>query len=386
MPRILSLGLIALIAGGGWSIYQGMTPADLGRYARVATGVLNQSQANDQQPVYQQSNYSQQNYGSQPSYGPQPTYGQSAQGSAQQYAPQVAPGYSPTSFAPTIKIASFNIEIFGDSKSRKEPVMKLLGEIIRQFDVVAIQEIRTQDDYFIQKFLRNYVNQPGKTLYDARVSRRLGRTSSTEQYAFVFNTATINIHPQVVFEMQDTSDALHREPYVAMFQTKLARPDQAFTFMLMNTHIDPDEVPQELDALYGAYQAVQRMPIGGQTEDDVILLGDFNTAVPAAGPRTPGVSSRTLLPTDLYALSRLPGIYPLIKDEATNTVGNRLHDNLLISRLATTEFTGRSGVFDFPGIYGLSKENAEEVSDHLPVWGEFSALESTEIGRVASAR
>lgn len=378
MPRILSLGLIALIAGGGWSVYQGMTPSDMGRMAKVATGVLNGQPSNQQPTLYQQPTNSQSYYSQ--------SNGQPNQIAQQQYAIQAAPGYSPTSFAPTIKIASFNIQIFGDSKARKQPVMKLLGEVIRQFDVIAIQEIRTQNDYFIQEFLRNYVNQPGKTLYDARVSRRMGRSSSTEQYAFIFNTATINIHPQVVFEMQDASDALHREPYVAMFQTKLAAPDKAFTFLLMNTHTDPDEVPQELDALYGAYQAVQRMQIGGQAEDDVILLGDFNTAVPAAGPRTPGVSARSLVPKDLHALSRLPGIYPLIKNEATNLAGNRLHDNLLISRLATTEFTGRSGVFDFPGIYGLSKDNAKEVSDHLPVWGEFSALESGVVGRVAQVR
>lgn len=377
MPRILSLGLIALVAGGGWSVYQGMTPSDMGRIAKVATGVLNRQPTNNQPSTYQQSNYGQS--------GGQ-SGGLSGQVAPQQYASQAAPGYSPTSFAPTIKIASFNIQIFGDSKARKEPVMKLLGEIIRQFDVIAIQEIRTQNDYFMQEFLRNYVNQPGKPLYDTRVSRRMGRSSSTEQYAFIFNTATINIHPEVVFEMQDASDALHREPYVAMFQTKLVPPDQAFTFLLMNTHTDPDEVPQELDALYGAFQAVQRMQIGGHTEDDVILLGDLNTAVPAKGPRTPNVSGRSLVPKDLHALARLPGIYPLIKNEATNTVGNRLHDNLLISKLATTEFTARAGVYDFPSIYGLSQDNAKQVSDHLPVWGEFSAVESGVIGRVAQAR
>lgn len=293
------------------------------------------------------------------------------------------PGYSPVSNTPTIRIASFNIEVFGDSKARKQNVMQLLGEVVRQFDIVAIQEIRTKDPYYIQKFLRNHVNQPGKTIYDARVSKRLGRTVSQEQYAFVFNTATINVSPKYEFVMQDHQDALHREPHVALFQTKLAPPDQAFTFWLMNIHTDPDEVPQELDALYGAYQAMQRVRIDNYTEDDVILLGDLNTAVPAKGPRTQNVSGRKLLPKDLYSLAKLPGIYPLIHETATNTAGNRLHDNLLVSRYTTTEFTGRAGVYDFPGIYGLSYDDAKQVSDHLPVWGEFSAYESGSIGRVA---
>ena len=51
---------------------------------------------------------------------------------------------------------------------------------------------------------------------------------------------------------------------VAMFRAKQAPPEQAFTFILMNVHTDPDEARQELDALAQAYTAVQRMPIGGR--------------------------------------------------------------------------------------------------------------------------
>ena len=42
----------------------------------------------------------------------------------------------------TIKIASFNIQVFGVSKASKPEVMGILASIISQFDVVAIQEIR----------------------------------------------------------------------------------------------------------------------------------------------------------------------------------------------------------------------------------------------------
>ena len=152
----------------------------------------------------------------------------------------------------------------------------------------------------------------------------------------------------------------------------------------MNVHTDPDEVPQELDALYGAFQAVQRMPIGGLTEDDIILLGDFNTNVPASGPRLRNDRARALIPADLRSLARVPGIYAAIRDQSTNTRGSRLHDNLLYSRVSTTEATGRAGVFDIQGRWGLSQEQVLEVSDHLPVWAEFSAYESGVLGAAAS--
>ncbi len=42
----------------------------------------------------------------------------------------------------TIKIAAFNVQIFGKSKRSKPDVMDVLKKVVREFDVVLIQEIR----------------------------------------------------------------------------------------------------------------------------------------------------------------------------------------------------------------------------------------------------
>ena len=47
-----------------------------------------------------------------------------------------------TGRAATIRIASFNIQVFGESKADKPDVMAVLAETIRRFDIVAIQEVR----------------------------------------------------------------------------------------------------------------------------------------------------------------------------------------------------------------------------------------------------
>ena len=47
------------------------------------------------------------------------------------------------------------------------------------------------------------------------------------------------------------------------------------------------------------------------------------------------------------------------------------------------EFTGTCGVFDLMAEFGLSVDEALKVSDHLPVWAEFSVRESTVVGPVA---
>jgi hypothetical protein len=43
----------------------------------------------------------------------------------------------------TIKVASFNIQVFGTSKLGKPEVMDVLAKVVRRFDVVAIQEVRS---------------------------------------------------------------------------------------------------------------------------------------------------------------------------------------------------------------------------------------------------
>ena len=271
---------------------------------------------------------------------------------------------APPPSGPTIRIAAFNIQTFGNTKAGKAYVMHTLADIVRQFDVVAIQEIRSKNEYLIPNFVR-LINQTGRK-YDHVVGPRLGYTSVKEQYAFLFDTERIDIDHQSVYTVGDPDNLLHREPYVATFRTREVNPDVAFTFTLVNIHTDPDEVPEELSALAEVYRVVRRSSRG---EDDIILLGDFNTD-----------------DRHLGRLGQLPGIYPLIAGVWTNTRQNKQYDNLIIHRPSTTEYVGRSGVFDIMRRYNLNLPQALEVSDHFPVWAEFSVYERDSAGRIASRR
>ena len=81
----------------------------------------------------------------------------------------------------SIKIASFNIQIFGQSKASNQEVMDILVQIIRNFDIIAIQEIRDAAGTAILT-LKDQVNADGSS-YDVLVGPRVGRTTSKEQYA-----------------------------------------------------------------------------------------------------------------------------------------------------------------------------------------------------------
>jgi deoxyribonuclease-1-like protein len=255
----------------------------------------------------------------------------------------------------SIRIATFNIQVFGEQKLSDIEAMQTIVAIIRNFDIVAIQEVRSlaQD---ILPHLIEMLNADGHR-YDYALGPRLGRSNSKEQYAFVFDTATIEMDRYQLYTVDDPDDLLHREPLVGWFRARGPTPEQAFTFSLVTAHTDPDETDQELDVLDDVFFKVR--DDARRAEDDVIMLGDFNAKA-----------------SKLRQLGQIKGLVKVVSGETpTNTLHNAQYDNILFQETATTEFTGRSGVLDFMRQYNLSLTAAQRVSDHLPVWAEFSIYE-----------
>lgn len=251
----------------------------------------------------------------------------------------------------TIRVASFNIQVFGQAKLDQADVMRKLAHVVRQFDVVAIQEIRSKEQNVLPTFLE-YINVDGAR-YDYVIGPRQGRTVSKEQYAYVYNAATLELVPDSVYVVPDPEDLLHRPPLVAGFRVR--GPPNPFTFTLINIHTDPDEADLEVDALADVYVAVMQQP---GADDDVILLGDLNVSDQKLG-----------------RLGDMPGMMWAISGQPTNTRLNKTYDNLIWNR-QTAEFTGRSGVYNLMEELGITMEQALALSDHMPVWAEFSATES----------
>lgn len=264
--------------------------------------------------------------------------------------------------ADTIRIATFNIQVFGESKLENSRVMDVLVQVVRQFDVVAIQEVRAKSQDILPRFVEQ-INAGGRH-YDFVIGPRLGRTTSKEQYAFVYDTQTIDIDQSSLYTVDDPDDRLHREPLTAGFRARGAEASQAFTFTLVNIHTDPDEVATEVNALADVFRAVRA---DGRDEDDIILLGDLNADDKQLGD-----------------LARIPYLAVAISGQPTNTRLTSQFDNLLFDARATAEFTGRSGVLNLMKEFNLTLEEALAVSDHMPVWAEYSVYEGGQPGRLAS--
>lgn len=276
------------------------------------------------------------------------------------------PVSSPMGKSPsTIKIATFNIQMFGEKKSSNADIMAKLAAVFMQFDVVAVQEIRGDPNVPIQRLMQAITSRGGR--YQAIHGPPLGRSSQTECYAYVWDQTRIALVPDSDYLVNDEPvDRMHREPMIASFQTTFspAEARQPFRFTLMNVHTDPDEVSgatgeNELNVLDDVYQSVRNFEYETTGEDDFIMLGDLNVDV--AG---------------LRQLGEIPGVVSLVGDVPTNTRKTKTYDHLLIDSRVTTEYVRRCGVMDLESFLRIDREAAIAVSDHLPVWAEFSVHES----------
>jgi endonuclease/exonuclease/phosphatase family metal-dependent hydrolase len=268
------------------------------------------------------------------------------------------PGGKP---ADTISICSFNIQVFGESKIGKHEVVDVLTKVVRNFDIVAVQEVRAKSDSVIPQFL-SAINADGSR-YQFVIGPRLGRTVSKEQYTFIYDSTRIEVDPSSVGTSPNPGDRLHRPPLHARFRVRANPPESGFSFWLVDTHTDPDEVSAEVNALADVFMEMKALR---PDEDDVILLGDFNAGPPQFGK-----------------IKQIPGVGWAVSNVTTNTRRNKTYDNLVFDQRATTEYTGRWGVLDLQNTFGLSLNKALEVSDHNPVWASFRQWESRQVAGVA---
>jgi endonuclease/exonuclease/phosphatase family metal-dependent hydrolase len=243
--------------------------------------------------------------------------------------------------------------------------------LVAQFDVVAIQEVQSAEMTPIRVLIDILRASGGR--YNATVSERLGRDTYKESYAFVWDESRIRL-TQEAYVVQDPSERMPREPMVASFEARSGTPDgrRPFRFTLINVHTSPSLVAEnaienEMDVLDDVFIRVREYDYQTSGEEDCILLGDLNVDA-----------------NHLRELGEIPGIQTIAPNLKTNTRGTKTYDHILIDRNMTREFTGRYGVIDLQQHFGISEEQALMISDHQPLWAEFSAYESPMVNSAQS--
>ncbi len=281
----------------------------------------------------------------------------------------------------TLTIASFNIQIFGKTKSSKPDIMDTLSTIIKKYDLVAIQEIKDASGVTVPRLL-NYLNSNSGNTYKVLLSERTGKQpddqDSQEQYLYVYNSTKIHPIDTVFIEYtianypdkmilpasvyNDDQDNFQREPYIAFFQVR----NSPFRFTLANIHTRPESAYEEIDALLAIgnelneyYRFIDTQNTSQDPDlaflKNVIMLGDYNA------------DCSYLSDSEIHELKdKYTSLHWLIpEDTKTNFSPNSdcTYDRIVITKDMIGHITGEFGVDK--SFYSKS------VSDHYPIWYKF---------------
>lgn len=249
-------------------------------------------------------------------------------------------------YSSSISIASFNIQIFGKTKADNPDVVADLIDIVDNFDIIAIQELRDVTEKTMPYFMVE-LNARTKNNYQYVVSPRLGRTSSKEQYVFIYDPDYVRYIESDIYP--DRDDIYEREPFFARFKA-----DQ-FDFVLVNIHIKPSDAVREIMYLEEVYDYIEEK----YEEEDIIILGDLN-------------ADGSYFDEDIFTGIRSDEFIWLIDDEQDTTVASNdyTYDRMIIKNGTVQEYTGDVFVYKFDK-KPLISPTPELVSDHYPVFASF---------------
>ena len=256
-----------------------------------------------------------------------------------------APSADPATEAPSVRLVTWNLYNLGRTKNDEE--IAFMAEQLRDFDVVAIQEIVT--------------SPPGAQAV-ARLDAALDRLGfqwdyrlsdpttgdGTERYAFLWKPSRVRLVGQAWLE-PSLAEPIDREPYLARFEQR----SSGQRFLVANFHAVPTSKDPEheiilLDTLHEQY-----------TDDHLIMLGDFNLDEDdeAWDPLRALGYAQALddQPTSLRRKRR---------DEPNGHLANE-YDNIFYEE-AVLRAT-RAGIIDFTTSFETLRE-ARRISDHLPVY------------------
>ena len=249
---------------------------------------------------------------------------------------------SVTLHAQSFEIATFNIQNFGQIKMDKTDVVDTLAMIVRQFDIVAVQEISDKSNQTAGAFLK-VVNANGAR-YKLSCSERTGLQpddrKSAEQYAYYYDSRTVTLTDAALYN--DVNDDFQREPYVASF----TRKSDSLNFVVCTIHTSPEQAVAEIAALA---KVAKWIPTHFKNAKRVIFCGDFNASCSYASPEA----------LQALAIHKSP-YYWVVPDDADT--------NLSASACAYDRFVVTDNLRSMIGGWEVYRAfKSKKVSDHWPV-------------------
>ena len=288
-------------------------------------------------------------------------------------------GIPPSKLDETLNLASWNIREFG-KKPRRNESLHFIAEIIGQFDLVCIVELR--DNIEELHTVLQYLGPFWRAIFS---DYDIDACGNRERLAFVYDERAArftglaaeagaprkkNAAGEYVSEI-----TFWRSPFLASFQAG------NFDFILLSAHIrwgGDDEAARVKELSLLASWVHKRVNEEYGWDKDIIVMGDFN--IPSLeSPLYEAVCAKGLKMVDAIAK----------QDLGSNLEKNKRYDQILHYPTFTTAFAESGGVLDFyrneESICELYVNNPpnkgafpNEMSDHLPVWVQLKTDTDTE--------
>jgi endonuclease/exonuclease/phosphatase family metal-dependent hydrolase len=269
----------------------------------------------------------------------------------------------PSSLDESFNMATWNIRELGKVR-RTEAAIHYMAEIINQFDIVGIVELR--DDLTDLGKVLTILGRSWGAVYSDMTPDAGG---NRERVAYVFDKRAVTFNglaaeaspprkKQGTEYLPETS--WWRSPYLASFKSG------NFDFVLFTTHVRWGESiaarQKEIEGLANWLDAKRNEP---HCEDkDILVIGDFNIASRDDSLFKAITSKGLSIPDALLKLQF-----------GSNLEKNKRYDQILHSPIYDKNFTNQGGVLDFyagdhtPLFPELSKQEfTYQLSDHLPLW------------------
>ena len=158
-----------------------------------------------------------------------------------------------------IKIASWNLNVFGQAKSENDSIIDIIEDIIERYDIVFIQGIIDENDEAFPELCDRVTDMKCKD------SSRAGRSSDKEQYGILYrDDIDISIDDYEDFN-PDSEDRWEWPPIKVTFDIA------GYELVIYNIHTKPSDADAEinhLEELVGNESDIE--------EDKIIVLGDLN--------------------------------------------------------------------------------------------------------------
>lgn len=290
-------------------------------------------------------------------------------------------------------IATWNIRSFGsltrkwlsesgDSPKRDLRGLRAIAEIVKSFDVVAVQEVVGD-----LRALRDLMKFLGDSWSFLMTDITLGSAGNNERMAYIFDTKRVQVSglacelvvpPEWLDEISPEAlkTQFARTPYAVSFKAG------GTTFILVTLHVEfgddaGDRVP-ELKAL--AKWMAEWAKRSTKWHHNLLTLGDFNIDREHDELWKAFTSTGLTVPEDMRHIPRT------IFADADSPTTDKYYDQIAWFTSGKKKSLDmdyvRGGYIDFlPHVYkevGLTKSSVSfRLSDHYPLWAEFSLEHGT---------